>query len=124
MNKTRVPAAPPVADHGDDEDLRGALRSLDADLQACLALNRATLRALATLSPLLNSAADAALEEEAERAASAASKRVTDVVEEVRERLQQAPAEARIALALQRALHDAADALPRHIDDNRKSSTG
>lgn len=115
MTETPAPA---------EDDLRGALRSLDADLQACLALNRATLQALATLSPLLNTAADAALAEEAERAARAASKRVTDVVEEVRDRLQSAPVEARIALALQRALHDAADALPRHVNSQRKSSGG
>jgi hypothetical protein len=117
VNPTLAPAS---AAH--DDDVRGALRDLDADLQACLALNRATLRALATLSPLLGTAADAALEEEAERAARAASKRVASVVEDVRERLQRAPAEARIALALQRALVDAADALPRETEQLRKSS--
>src|SRR3954466_2700872 len=94
------------------DDVRCALRTLDADLQACLALNRVTLQALAALSPLLNSAADVALEAEAERAARAASRRVVDVVEEVRERLHRAPGEARIAAALQRALVDAAEALP------------
>jgi DNA repair photolyase len=105
-----------------DDDVRAALRGLDADLQACLALSRATLQALATFSPLLGASADAALEEEAERAARAACKRVTDVVEEVRERLQRAPAEARVALALQRALVDAADALPHEAEPRREGS--
>ena len=60
----------------------GALRALDADLQAALALSRATLRALAALSPVLNTAADAALEDEAERCAQwDAPQRTLDIVE-------------------------------------------
>lgn len=105
-----------------EDDVRGALRSLDADLQACLALNRVTLHALAALSPLLNSAAEAAIEEEAERAGKAAHQRVSEVLEDVRVRLQHAPAEARIALALQRALVDAAEALPSEPEVRRASS--
>ena len=86
---------------------------MDADVQASLALHRATLRALAALSPLLNTAADAALSEEVARAAEqAAPQRMLDTVEDTRRRLQRAPAEARIANALQRALVDAAEALP------------
>jgi hypothetical protein len=92
---------------------RNVLGALDADLQASLALSRATLRALAALSPLLNTAAEAALEEEAAHATErAASQRTIDIVEDVRLRLQHAPAEARVARALERALVDAAEALP------------
>jgi len=92
---------------------RNVLHGLDADLQASLALSRATLRALAALSPLLNTAAEAALEEEAARAAErAAPQRTLDIVEEARLGLQHTPAEARIARALERALVQAADALP------------
>ncbi len=95
------------------EDDRGVLHALDADLQAALALSRATLRALAALSPALNTAADAALEDEAERCArSAAPQRTLDIVTEARLDLQQPPAEARVIRALERALVDAANALP------------
>jgi len=92
-----------------EDDMRGALRSLDADVQACLALNRATLRTLAAMSQLLTSAAEAACEEEADRAR---SPRVIEVLDCVRERLQRAPAEARMVEALERALAEAAEALP------------
>jgi hypothetical protein len=96
-----------------EDDVRCALRSMDADIQAALALNRATLHALAALSPLAQTAADAALEDEVERAADrAAPQRTLDTVNDARLRLQRAPAEARIARALQHALVDAAQALP------------
>lgn len=95
------------------EHERSALSALDADIQASLALSRAMLRALAALSPALNCAAEAALEEEAERAAERdAPQRTLDIVEETRLGLQRAPAEARLAQALERALVDAAAALP------------
>jgi hypothetical protein len=95
------------------DDFGRALREMDADIQAALALNRATLRALAALSPLLNTAADAALEDEAERAARRdAPQRTVDIVAEARTRLLRAPAEARIARALKLALVEAAEALP------------
>ena len=97
-----------VADHE-----RSTLGVLNADLQASLALSRATLRALAALSPMLSTAADAALEEEAARAAErSAPQRTLDIVEDARQGLLHAPAEARIARALERALVDAAEALP------------
>jgi hypothetical protein len=92
---------------------RSALGVLDADLQASLALSRATLRALAALSPMLSTAADAALEEEAARATErSAPQRTLDIVEGARQGLLHAPAEARIARAQERALVDAAEALP------------
>ena len=90
------------------DDLQFALAAMDADVKASLAISRATLRALAALSPLLNSAADSALEEEAEQAA---SPRTRDVVEDVRLRIQRAPGEARIAQAMEQALVAAADRL-------------
>jgi len=94
------------------EDDNGALRAMDADLQAALALSRATLRALAALSPLLNTAADAALEDEANRCAQLdAPQRTLDIVEGARQDLQRAPAEALRVRALERALVNAADAL-------------
>lgn len=96
------------------EDHRGALRAMDADLQAALALSRATLRALAALSPALNTAADAALEDEADRCAERrAPQRTLDIVAEARQALQHPPAETRMVRALERALVDAANALPR-----------
>jgi hypothetical protein len=95
------------------EEDRSALRALDADLQAALALSRATLRALAALSPALNIAADAALEEEAERCnRSAAPQRTLDIVADARQDLQSPPAEARVIRALECALVNAANALP------------
>lgn len=97
-----------------EDDVRSALRSMDADIQAALALNRATLHALAAISPLASTAAEAALEVEAERCADrAAPQRTLDTVTDARLRLQRAPAEARMARALQAALVNAAQALPR-----------
>jgi hypothetical protein len=100
-----------------EDDIRGALRNMDADIQAALALNRATLQALASLSPLLNTAADAALEAEAERAADrAAPQRTVDIVTDARQGLKTVPAEAKIARALQLALVYAAEALPARAE--------
>ena len=91
-----------------NDDMRCFLRTLDADVQACLALNRATLRALAALSPLLSRAAEAACEDEAGHTD---SPRVAEVLENVRERLSQTPSETKMVSALERALADAAEAL-------------
>jgi hypothetical protein len=99
-----------------DDDVHRALRVMDADVQASLALTRAALHALAALSPALQRAADMALEEEAERAQRrAAPQRMIDTVVETRLRLQQAPEEARMAQALERALVEAAETLPATI---------
>jgi len=84
-----------------------------AEILAALAISRATLHALAALSQVAQTAAEAALEEEADRIRrDRAPLRTLDLVEETRARLQAAPAEARMARALQRALVDAAGALP------------
>ena len=98
------------------DDNRRALRAMDADLQAALALSRATLRALAALSPVLNTAADAALEDEADRCAQLdAPQRTLDIVEGARQDLKRAPADALMVRALERALVNAADALPAAV---------
>ena len=95
-----------------EDDVRRVLRVMDADVQASLALSRATLHALAALSPAVHRAADLALEEEVERAErTAAPQQVVDIVSEARLRLQQAPEEARAALALEQALVKAAESL-------------
>ena len=101
------------------DNIQFALAAMDADVKASLALNRATLRAIASLSPMLNSATDAALEEEADRAL---SPRTREVVEDVRLRIQRAPAEARIARAMERALVDAAERLA--ADEDGRSVRG
>jgi hypothetical protein len=85
---------------------------MDADVQASLALTRAALHALAAMSPELWRATDLALEEEAEDALRrAAPQQVVDIVTEARLRLRGAPEEARKAMALERALVEAAEAL-------------
>jgi len=94
--------------HDDQDDMRSALRTLDVEVQACLALSRATLRALASLSPDLNCAAEAAVGDEAERAR---SPRVVEVLDSVRDQIQRDPAEASMASTMKRALIAAADAL-------------
>ena len=95
-----------------EDDLRHALRAMDADVQASLALTRAALHALAALSPALWRAADLALEEEAEHAQRrAAPQRMIDIVLQARLRLEQAPEEARKAMVLEQALVEAAESL-------------
>ena len=102
---------PPAMNLAED-DVRRALRVMDADVQASLALTRAALHALAAISPALQRATDIALEEEAERAQRrAAPQQMIDTVVETRLRLRQAPEEARMAEALERALVEAADTL-------------
>jgi hypothetical protein len=96
-----------------DEEVRRVMRAVSADVQASLALSRATLQALAALSPTLNAAAEHALEQElvlAQRLA--APQRVIDVIEDAKLRLAEAPEEERMASALEQALIAAADALP------------
>lgn len=86
---------------------------LSAEILAALALSRATLRALAALSGLAQEAAELALEDEADRARQGrAPRRTLDLVEDACARLQAAPAEARMARAMQLALLEAADAAP------------
>jgi len=96
-----------------DEDTRRTLRVISAEVQAALALSRATLRALAALSPSLNTAAETALDDEADLARRlAAPQRVIDVIEEARDGLGETSEQAGMFGALERALVAAADALP------------
>jgi len=82
------------------------LDNMQAQLSACLAMSRATLQALAVLSPMMARAAAEALQDEAELAGSAEARRLID---EVRDDLDR-PAAAR---ALERALIRSAENLPR-----------
>ncbi|MBU1377632.1 MAG: hypothetical protein KKE02_10350 [Alphaproteobacteria bacterium] len=100
-----------------DEDTRRTMKVLSADVQASLALNRALLQALATLSPALNAAAERALEGEIDQALrQSAPQRVVDLIEDARELMQDTPAEVEMMSALERALIAAADALPDITD--------
>lgn len=96
-----------------DEDARRTLRALSAEVQASLALSRATLQALAALSPTLNAAAEAALDQEIDLARRlAAPQRTMDVIEDAKARLGDIPEQIEMMGALERALVAAADSLP------------
>ena len=101
-----------------DEEVRRVMRSVSADVQASLALSRATLQALAALSPNAGIAAEHALESEIALARRlAAPQRVVDLIEDARSRLFDTPEESEPISALERALHAAAAALPDIEDD-------
>ena len=96
-----------------DEEVRRVMRSVSADVQASLALSRATLQALAALSPSAGTTVELALESEAALARRlAAPQRVVDLIEDARSRLFDVPEESEPMNALERALHAAAAALP------------
>ena len=91
-----------------------ASADVGADVKVSLALCRATLHALAMSSPALHRAADAAIEQGAERARRGRSPQaqgVIETLEEARAELRAAVAELQQVEALERALMDAADAL-------------
>jgi hypothetical protein len=96
-----------------DEDVRRTLRAISAEVQASLALSRATLQALAAFSPTLNTAAEAALDQEIDLARRLASpQRTVDVIEDAKARLGDIPEQIEMMSALERALVAAADSLP------------
>lgn len=96
-----------------DQDVRRALRAISAEVQASLALSRATLQALAAFSPTLNAAAETALEQEIDLARRlAAPQRMVDVIEDAKARLCDIPEQIEMMSALERALVSAADSLP------------
>ena len=96
-----------------DEDVRRTLRTVSADVQAALALSRATLQAIASLSPALNAAAEEALDHELELAArQEAPQRVVEVIATARALVQDIPEQVEMMGALERALFAAADAIP------------
>ena len=100
-----------------DEDVRRVIRAVSADVQAALALSRAALQTIASLSPMLGAAAEDALDGELDLAdRQAASPRVIEAIEDARSRLQVMPEQAELMSALERALLAAADALPELKD--------
>ena len=99
-----------------DEDVRRAVVALSADVQAALALSRATLQTIANLTPALGEAAQAAVDEELDRAREQGAHRSMEILTEMQGRLQEIPAQAEMLSALERALHAAADALPDFHD--------
>lgn len=99
-----------------DEDLRHAVRALSADVQAALALSRATLQAIATLTPALGAAAESAIDQELERAHELGAQRSVEVLTDVQTRLLEVPGQADMLSALESALLAAAAALPDFHD--------
>ena len=100
-----------------DEETRRAMTAMSADVQASLALNRALLQAIAAMSPALQAAASRALEDEIDQARRLSSpQQVVDLIEDARERVQDAVGEVEMMSALECALIAAADALPDVID--------
>lgn len=90
-----------------------ALADLRAEVQASLALNRAVLQTLATLSPAMAAVAERALDDELQLARQAgASSYAVELIEDARERLQDGSADADLMTGLELALVAAADALP------------
>ncbi|WP_293457817.1 hypothetical protein [Phenylobacterium sp.] len=101
-----------------DEDIRRLLRQLSADVQASLALSRATLQAVASLSPALGEAVEAALEQELDMAREAkAAQQAVDHIEAARARVQEAPGQVETMSAMAHALIAAANALPDIPDE-------
>ncbi|WP_296599167.1 hypothetical protein [Phenylobacterium sp.] len=93
------------------EETDFALGDLRAEIQASLALNRAVLQALSTLSASMAAAAEGALDDELQLARHAGlSPRVVELLEDARESLRDED-DARMS-GLEFALLAAADALP------------
>lgn len=107
MSQTALPA---------DEELRRAVCAMSADIAAALALSRAALHALATVSPVHCSAAELALEDELERAHECSAVRTVEVLEDVRSHLKGLPEQMALMAVLEQALVAAADALPEGFD--------
>ncbi len=94
------------------DDLRRAVCAISADIEAALALSRAALHAVATLSTAHCAATELALDEELERAHEFSAIRTVEVLEDARSRLQLLPAQMALMGVLEEALQAAADALP------------
>lgn len=95
-----------------DEDVSCAVRALAAEVQAALALSRATLQAVASLTPELAAAAVTAVEHELDVARERGAHRSVEVLAELQGRLLEIPEQVEMMGALERALVAAADALP------------
>jgi len=95
------------------QETDSALTHLRAEIQASLALNRAVLQALATLSPTMAAAAERALDDELRLARHGeAPSLVLELIEDARERLQDEAGDVDRMSGLELALVAAADALP------------
>ncbi|WP_068877184.1 MULTISPECIES: hypothetical protein [unclassified Phenylobacterium] len=96
-----------------DEDAGRELEPASAEVLACLALNRAILQTLASLSPTLAGVAERALSDELGLArGSGAPHRTVELIEDARDRLQDDAGALEMMGALEMALVAAADALP------------
>lgn len=96
-----------------DEDAGRELEPASAEVQACLALNRAILQTLASLSPTLAGVAERALSDELDLARrSGAPHRTVELIEDARDQLQDDAGALEMMGALEMALVAAADALP------------
>ncbi len=90
-----------------EDEIRAELRRLSIDVQTSLALARATLRVLTSLSPMLAVSADRALDAEHDRTS---DPNLTAAIEDARDRLAYAPEDDRGAARLEAALIAAAAA--------------
>ncbi|OHB30762.1 MAG: hypothetical protein A2790_08505 [Phenylobacterium sp. RIFCSPHIGHO2_01_FULL_69_31] len=96
-----------------DEDAGRELEPASAEVQACLALNRAILQTLASLSPTLAGVAERALSDELDLARRGrAPSRTIELIEDARDQLQDDAGALEMMGALEMALVAAADALP------------
>lgn len=108
--------------HSTNDDLRRAVCAMSADIEAALALSRAALHAVATLSTAHCAATELALDEELERAHEFSAIRTVEVLEDARARLQVLPAQMALMGVLEEALQAAADALPDLDEDGNAGS--
>jgi hypothetical protein len=95
---------------------------MSADIAAALALSRAALHAVATISPIHCAASEVALNDELERAHELSAVRTVEVLEDVRSRLQGLPEQMALMAVLQQALVAAADALPEGFDPDAEEA--
>lgn len=94
------------------EELHRAVSAIGSDIQAALALSRAALQAIASLSPAHCAAAELALESELEAAHEFSAVRTIEVLEGVRADLHGLAEQLDLVSVLEQALVNAADALP------------
>jgi len=102
--------------------VRADLWSAQDDIQASLALGQATLAALCALAPSVDATGEAGLSEifaAAARSDRDATQRVADILQDMRDRLQGALAQARMEGDLERAIIAAAARLPgNHLEED------
>ena len=114
MSQTALPA---------DEEFRRAVCAMSADIAAALALSRAALHAVASVSASHCAAAELALEDELERAHELSDVRTVEVLEDVRAHLKGLPEQMALMAVLEQALVAAADALPEGFEPAEADET-